>query len=163
MNKCDILARALLLAQGFKYRKRGWYRSTVDFVQIINFQKSSWGDVYYVNIGENFLLNQSSSKKEYPPEYAFRLRGRANRLNIKEELFDCLDFEKPLAIEERERDFCLILMECIAFLDRISTLNGARQEYIQSSIFKGFSIQPDFLSLLWKGSIPGIDSKDGIV
>ena len=86
MNKCDILNQELLTNNGFVYRKRGWYRCTEDFLQIINFQKSNWGNQYYINIGENCLSRLNAGSIIYPPERLFHLRitdnRKANKFNI---------------------------------------------------------------------------------
>ena len=80
MNKCDILNQELLTNNGFVYRKRGWYRCTEDFLQIINFQKSNWGNQYYINIGEKCLSRLNAGSIIYPPERLFHLRGRVEDL-----------------------------------------------------------------------------------
>ena len=82
MNECDHLTRDLLSQNGFVYRKKGWYRITGDFLQILNFQKSCWSNQYYINIGEDFLPKDKEGKIEYLPEYQFPMRGRAGRLGL---------------------------------------------------------------------------------
>lgn len=150
MNECDHLTRDLLSQNGFVYRKKGWYRITGDFLQILNFQKSCWSNQYYINIGEDFLPKDKEGKIEYLPEYRFPMRGRAGRLGLSKESLDCLDFEIYIEEEERRSKMTSLIEECIAFLNRVSTLDGVKQEYKNSSILKGFFIHKDFYSVISK-------------
>jgi hypothetical protein len=148
MNKCDILNQELLTNNGFVYRKRGWYRCTEDFLQIINFQKSNWGNQYYINIGENCLSRLNAGSIIYPPERLFHLRGRVEDLGIPEETLDCMDFENSILENERKNKMTSIISECIAFLDRIRTKEGLKLEYNNSDILKSFAMYSTILSII---------------
>lgn len=148
MNKCDLLARNVLSRSGFEYCKRGWYRCTEEFLQIINFQKSNWGNQYYINIGEDFLSGYKS-KNNYPPEYKFPMKGRVDNITIHKEDLDCLDLENKISEEERITRIESLIVECISFLDRIRTKDDFIQEYKSSSL-KGFAIYNSFLRAIIK-------------
>lgn len=148
MNSCDILTRDQLSKNGFVYRKKSWYRTTENFLQIINFQKSSWGNQYYINIGADFLVECKNGSINLPPMRLFPFWGRVEDLAIRKDLLDCLDFERCIEDDERNNKMNSIINECIAFLDRVRTLEGLKQEYQNSSILKGFFIQKSFYSVL---------------
>ena len=51
MRDIDIILKPLFNSCGFSLKRNSWYRLTDDFIQIINFQKSHFSNLYYLNIG----------------------------------------------------------------------------------------------------------------
>ena len=148
MNICDKLNRELLINNGFVYRRRGWYRRTEDFLQIINFQKSYWGNQYYINIGEDLVSMNTNGSIIYPPENQFHLRGRVEDITVSDDSLDCLDFENSMIESERMHKMTSLIDNCISFLNRIQKKDGLKQEYKSSDNLNNFMIYSNILSII---------------
>lgn len=51
MREIDKLVKDILTSDGFVFKKTSWYRTTKDFIQILNFQKSHFSNKFYLNLG----------------------------------------------------------------------------------------------------------------
>lgn len=110
-----------LKMRGYKKSGPTWRRKKDDTIQVLNLQKSQWGDSFYVNIG---LYLIALGEEEQPTEYRCHVRCRAERL-MPEEHFEfrgLLDFTTALADSDRyTRIRALIAQYPLAWLDANST------------------------------------------
>src|SRR5687767_3325213 len=60
-------------SNGFKKKARTWWRTTDDSVQVVNLQKSAYGEQLYVNLG---LFIRSLGSEQTPPENRCHIRAR---------------------------------------------------------------------------------------
>lgn len=65
---------AFLKTRGFKKKGKHWYFNSIDLIKVINLQKSSFGDVYYLNYG--YIIPELSS--EYPDPHVFHQLSSIN-------------------------------------------------------------------------------------
>ena len=150
MREIDEIASSFLEKNGFIYKRLSWYRQTNDFLQIISFQKSSFGNQYYVNIGESFISNVFSlCSKRLPPESQFQLRARASQLFNKES-FACLDFDNDYQQDKRIEQIGIICDKCLLFLQSINSVKSFLANYPnhKKDIFEKVMITKAFFDLL---------------
>lgn len=111
-----------LKARGYKKSGPTWRRRKDDAIQVLNLQKSQWGDSFYVNVG---LYLTALGEEEQPTEYRCHVRCRAERLVPREhfaELRGLLDFTTDLSESDRYTKIrALIEHYLLAWLDANST------------------------------------------
>jgi hypothetical protein len=115
-----------LKAAGFRKKARTWWRHGDETIQVVNLQKSPYGERLYVNLG--VYVTQLGSETS-PPE---------NRCHVQARLERVADSSRLAAISSAEADATptqplveAILVDGLAWLDGLSTLAGIRQ-YIES-------------------------------
>lgn len=118
MRKIDAIVKDVMKASGFVKKSNSWYKLTDDFVQVLNFQKSAFSNLYYLNIGIDVC---SSDKPQYMPEYRFGVRLRADMLASESGIVGALDFERNMDSEERIETIYAIIEECVSFLESVSS------------------------------------------
>lgn len=118
MRKIDAIVKDIMKASGFVKKSNSWYKLTDDFVQVLNFQKSAFSNLYYLNIGIDV---RSSDKPQYKPEYRFGVRLRADMLASESGIVGALDFERNMDSEERIETIYAIIEECVSFLGSVSS------------------------------------------
>lgn len=118
MRKIDAIVKDVMKASGFVKKSNSWYKLTDDFVQVLNFQKSAFSNLYYLNIGIDV---RSSDKPQYMPEYRFGVRLRADMLAFESGIVGALDFERNMDSEERIETIYAIIEECVSFLESVSS------------------------------------------
>lgn len=118
MRKIDAIVKDVMKASGFVKKSNSWYKLTDDFVQVLNFQKSAFSNLYYLNIGIDV---RSSDKQQYMPEYRFGVRLRADMLASESGIVGALDFERNMDSEERIETIYAIIEECVSFLESVSS------------------------------------------
>lgn len=118
MRKIDAIVKDVMKASGFVKKSNSWYKLTDDFVQVLNFQKSAFSNLYYLNIGIDVRL---SDKQQYMPEYRFGVRLRADMLASESGIVGALDFERNMDSEERIETIYAIIEECVSFLESVSS------------------------------------------
>lgn len=123
MREIDILVKDILTSYGFVYKKTSWYRTTNDFIQILNFQKSHFSNKFYLNIGIDEI---QGDRPTYKPEYQFPVRLRIDMLLSNKELMQSLDFEKDCQETDRQKELNTIVLYGINFLDSINEWNQLR-------------------------------------
>lgn len=117
MREIDTILKDILKCQGFKLKGTSWYRLTDDFINVINFQKSLYSNLYYINIG---IDKKIGNEDLYKPEYKFPIRLRIERLITDKALMQALDFEHNISVLDRVELLNKILKYSIDFLDSIS-------------------------------------------
>lgn len=118
MRKIDAIVKDVMKASGFVKKSNSWYKLTDDFVQVLNFQKSAFSNLYYLNIGIDV---RSSDKPQYMPEYRLGVRLRADMLASESGIVGALDFERNMDSEERIETIYAIIEECVSFLESVSS------------------------------------------
>ena len=115
MREIDKISEGLMKNHGFMIKKTSWYRLTPDFIQIINFQKSYYGNMYYLNVGIDLIEGDI----RFQPEYKFSVRLRSETILSGSELIKSLDFESPYNEEQRRQDIFTIINEILIILDAV--------------------------------------------
>ena len=75
-NKFLSNINAILKKKGFQMRSKIWYRDVGYLLHIVNFQKSQYGNQYYINCG---IVIKEMEKNSFPREYHAHIRFRAPR------------------------------------------------------------------------------------
>jgi hypothetical protein len=75
-----------LKSLGFKKKARTWWRADDNTVQVVNLQKSAYGEQLYVNLG---LYIRSLGLELSPPEYRCHMRARLERV-VPAEFFEAV-------------------------------------------------------------------------
>ena len=117
MREIDTILKDTLKCQGFKLKGTSWYRLTDDFINVINFQKSLYSNLYYVNIGIDKKIGNDNL---YKPEYKFPIRFRIEELISDKAILQALDFERNFSVFDRLEHLNKIVKYSIDFLDSIS-------------------------------------------
>lgn len=123
MREIDKLVKDILTSDGFVFKKTSWYRTTKDFIQILNFQKSHFSNKFYLNLGIDEI---QEGKPSYKPEYQFPVRIRIDMLLYNRDLMQSLDFEKEYIETTRQEELKTIVLSGINFLDSINEWNQLR-------------------------------------
>lgn len=144
----SAITRALR-EQDFKKRRSSWYRETEDLIQVINLQKSQYGEQYYLNLGlyVKYIIKESVIER-YPPEYKCHVRirlAKETRVNGIE-ISSWFDLEN-LEIGEEERIGAInkIFSErVIPFMSQCASIEGIgmcfhRGELASALIYKDLS------------------------
>ena len=115
-----------LKALGFKKRARTWWRHRDETIQVLNLQKSSFGERLYVNLG---VYVKALETEEFPPEQRCHVQVRLERVVPEERSLsvasaDSITDPKPELISA-------VLEDGLGWLDQVATYRGLR-EYIAS-------------------------------
>ena len=119
MREIDTILKDIIKCQGFKLKGTSWYKLTDDFIYVINFQKSLYSNLYYVNIGIDKKIGNDNL---YKPEYKFPIRFRIEELISDKAILQALDFERNFSVFDRLEHINKIVKYSIDFLDSISNL-----------------------------------------
>jgi hypothetical protein len=119
MREIDTILKDIIKCQGFKLKGTSWYKLTDDFIYVINFQKSLYSNLYYVNIGIDKKIGNDNL---YKPEYKFPIRFRIEELISDKAILQALDFERNFSVFDRLELLNKIVKYSIDFLDSISNL-----------------------------------------
>ena len=116
----------LLKAAGFRKDGATWRKFLPDAIAVLNIQGSQWGPSFYINLGTYF---RALGSNEHPLESQCHLRARLNALSPDGARFNTLlDFEQVVPEDTRFRELAeAIEAHAIPWLDRVSTLGGARE------------------------------------
>ena len=113
---------------GFKRKGKNWYLETDETVEVVNLQKSQWGNQYYVNLG---ILLKALDQSNTPKEYQCHIRARLN--DVADEAIDwgkILDLEDASVVEEQRATATSNALRdnALPFLRKMSTTNGIKHE-----------------------------------
>jgi hypothetical protein len=123
---------------GLKKKSNSWYWSNNDVVQVINLQKSQYGDQYYLNFGIGLIELGIS---DFPKEQHCHIRFRAAAVvsdELKLKIESALDLESmSMSDEERASDISELIREVIlpVFSD-CSSKNGVLYSVKRGLFFK---------------------------
>ena|SRR5687768_5205063 len=128
-----------LKVRGYKKSGPTWRRAKDDTLQVLNLQKSDFGDSFYLNVG---LYLTALGDERRPTEYRCHVRCRAERLMPREEIAEMrglLDFTTDVPSERRYQELReLISAFPLAWLDANTTEAALRDTLTGHT--KGFTI-----------------------
>lgn len=128
MREIDNYFKDFLKINGFICKKTSWYRFTPDLVQIINLQKSQYGNCYYFNLGLDIMTCEKKAYK-YPPEYKFPVRLRIESVVNEESLLKSLDFENSYDSIMRACYLNQLIEATINFFNTVMTIDDIIAAY----------------------------------
>ena len=122
MRQIDQIAKPLLVEHGFKLNNTTWYRTTGEIIQLVNFQHSSWSNLYFLNTAIDFC---DKSLKELgrvlPKEYHCPIRWRSEHVPETKQYVYALDFEKDIPEETRTSAIIALLGYWISYFEGLKT------------------------------------------
>lgn len=118
---------------GFQKHSDSWYRRLPDLIQILNLQKSQYGDQYYLNVGI-YIPSIGAANSQWPKEHQCHVRARAKTL-VSEQSNDIARFESAMDLEDssmssdvREQAIEAFLNEHVgSFFDSVANLEDLRR------------------------------------
>ncbi len=126
MLPLEVLVAPQLKAAGFTKKSRTWWRDAGETVQVLNLQKSSFGERLYVNLG---VYIKPLGTEHRPPHNRCHLQARLERVATPSRAAAVLRAESA-----QQPDSALveaITLDGVAWLDRLSSKDGIRN-YINS-------------------------------
>jgi hypothetical protein len=121
MLPLEAAVAGALRSNVFKKKSRTWWRTTDDVIQVVNLQKSAYGERLYVNLG---LYIRSLGSEQNPPEYRCHIRVRLERL-VPEPLYSSV----ASATSDTEPSDGLLealLVHGVQWLERLASPAGRR-------------------------------------
>ena len=98
-NPIHQILKAVLMPIRFSRKGSSWYRRTQDVVQVVNLQKSQYGDQYYLNYALWLLALGDAS---FPREEMCHVRFRIEDISTNEDRYkELLNLESDLGNERR--------------------------------------------------------------
>ena len=144
---------------GFKKTGKTFWKNKNDIKFLINFQKSQWDTLFYINIGFYFESLKPLEKK-VPKDYEWHFCNRINSLieMPKVSLEKLTNYNLPeekIVISVNEL-FSYFKNDIIPLMDKIGNYSYLKNNFSDSATFKGFIIQnlksSDFLNFFQKKS-----------
>ncbi|MDP1734048.1 MAG: DUF4304 domain-containing protein [Sulfuritalea sp.] len=109
-------------AHGFRKSGPTWHRDCDRMIQVLNIQKSQWGDQFYINLGI-YLKDLGSEVR--PTEYRCHVRCRVEQLLDGEDFSNfnrLLNFDELAPLASRYKELrSLVAQSALAWLDTNST------------------------------------------
>ncbi len=139
VNPIKEIVKDYMKSTGFRCKRNSWYRQCNDLLQIINIQKSYWGDQYYINLGFDYYDGSFRYPSEYrfPPEYMFDLRIRIENAVENADL-GVLDYDRQYESGYRENGIMDLFIRGVEYLNKHNTSSALIEE------FKG---RPGYISI----------------
>jgi len=122
----ESILKPVLKKAGFRKKGATWWKHKQGFIQVINIQGSQFSKRFYLNLG---VFLQALGEKEWPAEYDCHVRVRLNTIAESEQVNKLLNYEEQLEDEERMKIGELLSEVGIPWLERCSSLEGAKAEY----------------------------------
>lgn len=119
-----------LKALGFKKKARTWTRETPDAFQVVNLQKSAFGEQVYVNVA---VYLKALGDETSPPEHRCHIRARLERIapeSLAEEIRS-LNASLPISAVL----LSALLDHAVVWLERVSSWPGL-DSFVESSMAK---------------------------
>lgn len=127
------------------FHKKGayWYKATTECVLVVNLQRSSWSDLFYINLGVSVLtLNSNPTPKEYDCHIRVRLSSVPGCSSTLDRALDFdelnLDAQHRIsAIEAAVRKCALPFFASLDSLEKIKdtlTTKNSLQSYTHGSL-----------------------------
>lgn len=125
-KKLESILKPALKAYGFRKKAGTWWRHQDDFIQVVNIQGSQWSKRFYLNLG---VYIKALGDKEWPAEYDCHVRVRLSSIADSALVNELLNYEEVLKEKEREIISEIVVKEGIPWLERCSSIEGAKAEY----------------------------------
>ncbi len=112
---------------GFHRKGDSWFATSEDVVQVVNLQKSQYGQQYYVNVGL-WLSALGPPAKPQPKEEQCHIRLRLTAISPDEnELRRLLDLETAISEGTRKSELAaLVASQLVPFMGSAKTVSGVR-------------------------------------
>ena len=110
-----------LKAQGFRKKSRTWWRTTEETIQVLNLQKSPFGERLYINLG---VYVRQLGKESNPAQHNCHVHTRLEQVAA-EEYWNCIVSAESEPVPPPEL-VAAILTDGIEWLDQVSTIQGIR-------------------------------------
>jgi hypothetical protein len=125
-NPIRLALEAVLSGEGFSRRGDSWYRRSDEVVEVVNLQKSQYGNQYYINYA---LWLTALGDATFPKEEKCHIRMRVDITMTDAEQFACLlDLETDMPADERRITIAALLTSKFKpFADRCRSLAGLRE------------------------------------
>lgn len=111
-----------LKEKGFKKKAKTWWRQSPDVIQVLNLQKSPYGDNLYVNLG---IYLKALGEEKAPPENRCHVRVRLERVALEERQRSVAAASASEAPSQPLLD--AVLTDGVSWLDALGTHAGIRQ------------------------------------
>lgn len=115
-----------LKALGFKKQARTWTREGTDVFQVVNVQKSQFGEQLYVNVA---VYLKALGPETAPPEHRCHIRARLERI-APESLFEDIR-TLDASLSPRPGLLKAVFEHAIPWLELVSSAEG-RREFFES-------------------------------
>jgi hypothetical protein len=120
MLPIETLVASTLKSAGYKKKARTWWRTTPDSIQVVNLQKSPYGEQVYVNLG---LYVRALGNEEFPPENRCHIRARLERV-VPAEFHELVVAAN--SVSQPAEGFVQALATGLAWLEGIASPTGRR-------------------------------------
>ena len=141
MNQINLVCKKLMDANGFIFKRGGWYRLTNSFIFIVYFQRSLYSDLYYLCLGVELNTDYWASFPKgytFPQECNFSIR---HRVDDKEKLLTINDISS-----EKETQIQSFVLHSLQFFKHFTSISG----FVDACINGQITVFPyaDFFSRL---------------
>lgn len=94
---------SILSRQDFQRKKKSWYLLNEETIEIVDLQKSDYGDSWYINLA---IYLRSLGVEKYPAEYKSHIRSRLEMLVDDREDYESLtNLGSTMAEDDRRKRF----------------------------------------------------------
>src|SRR5690554_4759127 len=117
---------------GFSKAFGGWYKESSECIAVLELQKSSFGNNYYLNIK---IFIQGAFDRIYMPTKDL-IKSSIGHITNQIRDKDILDFDKPMSDTMRKQELENLFMEYIKpFTDKALSKKGVKELEAQEKIF----------------------------
>jgi hypothetical protein len=135
-NPIHKTLKHVLAPIGFSRKGNSWFRRGTDVVQVVNLQKSQYGQKYYINFAVWLL---ALGETQFPREEQCHIRFRVDSLVTNEDQYqELLDLESNLNIDNRDDLLRQTLTSSLQpFIDTTFTTQGIRRLFVEGALRSG--------------------------
>jgi Domain of unknown function (DUF4304) len=120
-----------LKAAGFRKKGRTWWRERAEVIQVVNLQKSSFGDQLYINLG---VYLKRLGTETAPPQNRCHIGVRCERI-AKHRHMEIAAATSPG--QPSENLVSAVLSDGVTWLESVSTLTGIKEYLAAGGASKG--------------------------
>lgn len=135
-NPIHQVLKEILVPLGFSRKGDSWYHRSTEVVQVVNLQKSQYGNQYYLNYGA-WLLTLSDSA--FPREEKCHVRLRIEDISDAEEQYkNLLNLESDMGAEWRMASLReAFSSDLLPFIRRTGTIANVQRLYVEGELKRG--------------------------
>lgn len=130
VNPIKAIVKDYMKTAGFRCKRNSWYRQCNDLLQIVNIQKSCWGNQYYINVGFGYydgaILTPSEFK--FPVVSMFDLWIRIEDA-VEDADLGVFDFDRQFEAGYRESIIMDYFVKGVEYLNKNNTTNTLKKEF----------------------------------
>lgn len=133
-----------MLQNNFKKRTKTWYKEKNDIIQLVNLQKSNWGEIFYLNIG--LFFNELEDFEKLPPKvekwhlYA-RYESLLNLSTSQTNKLFSLEGSHAEIISNINTINGVMKSNIIPLIEKLSDFAYLANNFYQTANFNGFFVQ----------------------